>query len=105
MLEKYEAAIGHFKRALAIAPDYKEAWTNMATAYGRLGNHIEANKGFKKAHDLDPKYKQALVGLIYSHRNMGQFEEAYKYCDEIEPIVGKAEADQHRAAVKERETS
>ena len=77
----------------------------MATAYGRLGNHVEANKGFKAAYDLDHKYKQALIGLIYSHRNMGQFEEAYKYCDEIEPIVGKAEADGHRAAVKERETS
>ena len=96
-----EEAIDYFKKALTIAPDYKEAWSNMATAYGRLNKHLEANKAYHIAYNLDNSYEKALWGLIASCKNLGQFEEALQYCDEYALTVDEEEAEFLRARVKE----
>ena len=83
----HELAIEQFKKALTLAPDYKEAWCNLAAVYGTLNNHMEANKAYKAAYMLDKKYKNALFGLIISSKNLGQLEEAMKYCEEFEKIA------------------
>ena len=82
----YELAIAQFKRAIALAPDYKEAWVNLGAVYGTMNNHLEANNAYKGAYYLDKKYKNALFGLIVSSKNLGQLEEAMKYCEEFEKI-------------------
>ena len=55
LMNRLAEAIKEFKKALDIAPDYKEAWSNMANAYGRMDNHLEANKAYKAAYELDKK--------------------------------------------------
>jgi tetratricopeptide (TPR) repeat protein len=82
----HELAIEQFKKALTLAPDYKEAWCNLAAVYGTMNNHMEANKTYKAAYMLDKKYKNALFGLIISSKNLGQLEEALKYCEEYEKV-------------------
>ena len=104
-MNRLAEAIKEFKKALDIAPDYKEAWSNMANAYGRMDNHLEANKAYKAAYELDKKYTNAIFGLIMSHKNLGQFDEAFAYCDEYEAIMGKEEADALRERVKEAKDS
>lgn len=100
-----QKAIEEFKKALTIAPDFKDAWVNMAAIYGSMNNHMEANKAYKAAYAIDKKYKNALFGLIISCKNLGQFDEALKYCEEFEAVVGKAEADKLRLQVKEAQDS
>lgn len=75
-----ELAVGLFKKAIEIAPDYKEAWVNLAAVYGMQGNHIEAYKAYNAAYKIDGKYKNALYGLILSSANLGRLEEAMHYC-------------------------
>ncbi len=94
-------AIEEFRKALTIAPDFKDAWVNMAAVYGSMNNHLEANKAYKAAYAIDKKYTNALFGLIISCKNLGQFEEALKYCDEFEVIAGKAEAEKLRKQIRD----
>lgn len=88
-----EKAIEEFKKALSIAPDFKDAWVNLAAIYGGKDNHLEANKAYQSAYAIDNNYKNAIFGLIFSFKNLGQFEEALKYCDEysnkINPVEGE----------------
>ena len=100
-----QKAIEEFKKALTLAPDFKDAWVNMAAIYGSMNNHMEANKAYKTAYAIDKKYKNALFGLIISCKNLGQFEEALKYCDEFEAVVGKTEADKLRKQVTDVQNS
>ncbi len=96
---QYDAATKLFKKALVIAPDYKEAWVNLASVYGSINDHMEANKAFKTAYAIDRNYKQAILGLIISCKNLGQFDEALKYCDEFAAKFSKAEAESLRGQV------
>lgn len=100
-----EAALTYFRKALTIAPDYKEAWVNLASTYGMMNNHLEANKAFKTAYALDDHYKQAVTGLIISCKNLGQFDEALKYCDEFAIKISKIEADKLRRQIEEAKGS
>lgn len=95
-----EKAIGSFKRAISIAPDFKEAWVNLAATYGGLNDHMEANKAYKAAYALDKNYKNAIFGLIVSCKNLGQFEEALSYCEEYKRF-DKSEAEKLKAQVIE----
>lgn len=94
-----EAALAYFKKALTIAPDFKDAWVNLASIYGMMNNDLEANKAFKTAYALDGHYRQAIHGLIISSKNLGQFDEALKYCDEYAEKIDKPEADKLRKMV------
>lgn len=64
-------ALNLLKKALAIAPDFKDAWVNLASVYGHMNNHLEANKAFKTAYAIDNNYKNAFFGLIVSSKNLG----------------------------------
>ncbi len=102
---QHEAAIAFFKKALSIAPDFKDAWVNLASTYGMMNNDLEANKAFKAAYALDDHYRQAIHGLIISSKNLGQFEEALKYCDEYAVKISRAEAEKLRRVVAEARDS
>jgi len=100
-----DKAINEFKKALVIAPDFKDAWVNLAAIYGGMNNHFEANRAYKTAYSIDQNYKNAIFGLIISSKNLGQFDEALKYCDEYAQKVSKAEADKLKAQVIEAKNS
>lgn len=103
---RHEQAIGFFKEAATIAPDFKDAWVNMASIYGMMNNHLEANKAFLVAYNIDNYYEQAIRGLIASYKNIGHFDEAMKYCDIFERnLHNKAEADVLRQTVREAQNS
>ena len=98
-------AIEYFQNAISIAPDYKEAWNNLAACYGQINNHLEANKAYRIAYSLDNNYEKALWGLIISCKNLGQFDEAMKYCDDYAHLVNESEADRLRKRVIEARDS
>jgi len=58
---KYSEAIECFDKAIAIDPNYKEAWNGKGVTLLLQGNYSEAIECFDKAIAIDPKYVQAWV--------------------------------------------
>jgi tetratricopeptide (TPR) repeat protein len=103
--KQYNQAISIYQKAILIEPKFKEAWVNLAVNYGMMNNHLEAQKAYYAAYNIDRKYKNAIFGLIISHKNLGRFDEALKFCDEYEVIVGKLEANKLRENIKNFQNS
>lgn len=97
-----DAAMKWFKKAVAIAPDYKKAWNNMGGILGQRGEYTEAHECYKKAYEIDPYYRNALFGLIMTARDLGRFEEALDYCDEYAQKIDASEAARFSAMVREK---
>lgn len=53
--ERFKEAIGYFKRALALKPDYDLALINMAHSYRRMGDDDAALVGYEHYLRIDPK--------------------------------------------------
>ena len=94
-----EKAIEEYKKAVSLAPDFKDAWSNLGSCYGQLNNHIEAKRAFSVAYEIDYSYSNAIYGLIISCKNLGQYEEALKYCDIYGQVVNQSDAERLRSQV------
>ena len=68
-LERYDEALESFKRAIAIKPDYADAFYNQGNALRKLDRYAEALKSFDRAIALRPNYAKA-------HCNRGAVLEA-----------------------------
>jgi Flp pilus assembly protein TadD len=51
----------HFREAVRAAPDFTEAWVNLAATLGLQSRFAEAQQAVTSALNLDPKNPQALV--------------------------------------------
>ena len=82
---KTDEAIQMYEKAVALAPDFKDAWNNMGTCFGMQGKHSRALECYSKAYSLDPKYMKALMGMIIANRDLKNYDEAlwlyYEYED------------------------
>ena len=70
----YDKAIPHLERAIAIAPNLKRAYYNLARAHRELGNLEAATHAVTETLRLDPNYQRAheLANLIkQAHYNRG----------------------------------
>ncbi|MEM9549194.1 MAG: tetratricopeptide repeat protein, partial [Bacteroidota bacterium] len=93
----FEAAIQSFERTLAIAPEYKDATTNLAVAYRDGGRHAgEKEQNLTKAKrylersiqlvDTDPDTYR-LLGI--THGMAGEHPEAIKYFTKVAEMLPK----------------
>lgn len=88
MRSQPELAIDDLKKAVALAPDFPDAYNNLGSAYGMNNQHKEAFDAFAKALELKPGYPQAMRGLIAAEKNLGMYTEALDLCDVYENITG-----------------
>lgn len=58
----FKSALTHFNKAIALSPDYYQAYSNRALAYVRLGKLQAAMMDFDQAVHLNPDYAEARVG-------------------------------------------
>ena len=65
---KLEEAIEAYNKALAIKPDYAEAYNNMGNALKEQGKLEEAIEAYNKALAIKPDYAEAIENLIESCR-------------------------------------
>ncbi len=56
---KHKEAIASYDRAIALKPDYFEAWYNRGVAQGKLGLHAEAIASCDKSVAINPEYAMA----------------------------------------------
>ncbi|MBW2020866.1 MAG: tetratricopeptide repeat protein [Deltaproteobacteria bacterium] len=93
--KEFDLAIAHFKKALAIKPDYPEALNNMGTVYLRLKQWDDAIECFNRAHAnllyTTPHF--ALSNLGEAYRGKKDYRRAivfYKKALEINPRFPEA---------------
>ncbi|MDP2645030.1 MAG: tetratricopeptide repeat protein, partial [Desulfobacterales bacterium] len=69
-------AIGHYRQALRLKPDYVEALNNLANALADQGRTDEAIGNFRQALRLRPDYARAHYNLGYTLARRGQADDA-----------------------------
>jgi len=69
--QRYEDAIAACRRALAIRPDYAEAWNNIGAALNQLGRYQEAVSACEQALRYKPDFELARNNLQYARHMIG----------------------------------
>jgi len=64
--ERYAESIAASRAALALRPNYAEAWNNIGAAYNKLGNYEKAADAFEEALRLKPDFQLARNNLQYA---------------------------------------
>jgi len=88
-----EEAIEAYNQALALKPDYAEAYNNMGNALKKQGKSIEAIEAYKKALALKPNYAEAYNNMGTVLQEQGELEEAidaYKKALALKPDYAEA---------------
>ena len=66
-------AIGHLEKALAIHPNYKNAYLLMGNAYNYLQEYEKSIDAYNKALAIDPNYADARRNLGITYRDAGRY--------------------------------
>ncbi len=93
-LGQYDKDISGCTRAIALNPEFAEAYCNRGCVYVKLGQIDKAVSDYTKAIALNPEFAEAYSnrGSIYD-KKLGQFDKAiYDYTKAIELDPGLAEA-------------
>lgn len=69
--DDYPAAISHYERAIAIRPDYPEAWNDLGVVRFRSEDYPKARQCFEKAVALRPDYAEAWFNLADTYEELG----------------------------------
>ena len=73
---RFDDAAQACRKALAINPNYAEAWTGLGAALGTQRRFDEAVEACRKALAINPNYAEAWTGLGAVLRSQGKFDEA-----------------------------
>lgn len=74
-----DEAIGHYREALRLRPDYAEAYNNLGIALGKKGQVEEAIRCYRESLRLKPDYAKAHYNLGLALDGRGQLTEAIGY--------------------------
>ncbi len=64
--ERYAESIAASRAALALRPNYAEAWNNIGAAYNKLGRYDKAGDACEEALRLKPDFQLARSNLQYA---------------------------------------
>jgi len=71
-----DIAIGHFKKAIALKPDYADAYRSMGLAYETMKRYPEAIVAYKQAIALEPDNTDAYYRMAYTYQKLNRYPEA-----------------------------
>ena len=92
-LGRLEEALASYERALALKPDFVEAWNNQGTALGALERHEEALASYGRALVLEPDHVEAHVNRGNALRGLQRHPEAlasYEHALALRPDCAEA---------------
>lgn len=78
-----KAAIKHYKKAIALRPDYAKALNNLGAAYFEEGRINAAIGQYKKALAIEPFYLKAQQNLALAYYKAGRMDAAIKHYKEL----------------------
>jgi tetratricopeptide (TPR) repeat protein len=70
--DNYEAAAGHFRRAMSLRPTNLKAQSNLGEALFKLGKRSEAETTYRKILSVSDLHVETLVGLAEVYTAMGE---------------------------------
>ena len=88
-----DGAIASYEKAVAIKPDYHEAWNNLGSAYDDKEEYGRAIECLQKALEIKPDAHEAWynMGLAYAHKEeYGQAIERFQRAVDINPDYHEA---------------
>ncbi|VVH65658.1 TPR domain protein, putative component of TonB system [uncultured Gammaproteobacteria bacterium] len=74
----HKKAIGAFKKAIEIKPDYHEAYYNKGSVYIKLKEYQKAIVAFKKAIKIKPDFYEACTNMGGAYSKLKKYREAIK---------------------------
>jgi tetratricopeptide (TPR) repeat protein len=72
--ERYVDCIAASQAALALRPDYPEAWNNIGAAYNKLGRYKDAEAACEQALRLKPDFELARNNLNYAKQRLAAMQ-------------------------------
>jgi tetratricopeptide (TPR) repeat protein len=75
-MSRFEEALEHYDKALALRPRYAEAFNNRGNTLLNLGRHDEAIRSYREAIAVMPEYAQAHNNLGNALQETGKLEDA-----------------------------
>jgi Flp pilus assembly protein TadD len=95
---KADEAVERYREALALDPDYIDAWTGLALALAELKRFDEAIEAGKRLVELEPDDPLSYTNLSRFHQQMGNIAEA-------EAWAAKARVADWKQQLREKEGS
>ncbi len=75
---RFDDALGHFRRALELDPAHKNSLMGMASSYRALGRKEEALVGYRRVLEVSGPDTRATLAIADLEFNLGRFEESAK---------------------------
>ena len=85
-LGEFSTAIGYYGRAIAIKPDFPEAYANLGTIYAQQKQWQQALDYYQKALELKPDFPGVYKHVARVWRNLGEPEKAQKILAQAEKL-------------------
>ena len=102
IMEKYEDAIGEFKAALQVAPDYALAYNGLGRTYYLSEQYPESARAFESALKIVPDYAEAHFHLARTYSKQGSLKKAQKEFKQVIELAPESEfAKQSRDNLKQ----
>jgi tetratricopeptide (TPR) repeat protein len=100
--QEWQKAIDPLNRAVALYPDYAEAYTNLGVVYARLGDSAKEREALQKAIAANDHFAPAFVNLArleIKYHNFAAAEAHLKQATSIDAIAnaGKVHSMSHKA--------
>ncbi len=92
-LGNHDIAVDNYMQAIALKPDYADAYHNMGFAYNNMKRHAEAIAAYKKGIALKPDRAETYFNMGAAYGDMGRHAEeiaAYKKAIALKPDHAKA---------------
>jgi choline-sulfatase len=74
--DRYEEALGHYRRALELDSEHKNSLMGMASSYRALGRKEEALVGFRRVLEISGHDTRATLAIADIEFNLGRLDEA-----------------------------
>jgi tetratricopeptide (TPR) repeat protein len=88
VVENWPAAEDAFRRAVALRPDFADAWNELGFALRQQGRYPESLDAYGEALRLRPAFPEALEYLGEAYVKMGRLDDARRILDRLRPLDG-----------------
>ncbi len=89
----WPAAVGAFRHAVDLRPDYADAWNELGYALRNMGRYEESLDAYDVALRLRPKFPEALEYLGEAYVKLGRLDDARRVLDRLRPLDRKRAAE------------
>ncbi|HEU5196449.1 MAG TPA: tetratricopeptide repeat protein [Methylomirabilota bacterium] len=82
----WKTAEAAFRRAIALRPDFADAWNELGFALRNQGRYQESLVAYDEALKLRPNFPEALEYLGEAYVKMGRVDDARRVLDRLRPL-------------------